>query len=125
MRQPAQENIIQNMLICCCAKLGTGPRWGNLVTPMWRTPAPRPILDRGSPRRTYGYAVINPRIRVCQPSSKVLSPTLHIRSAILGFVSIDGKEIVMPKELDHDHKSGRLFLSGHAKQANFRIFAAN
>lgn len=93
------------MLICCCAKLGTGPRWGNLVTAMWRTPAPRPILDRGSPRRTYGYAVINPRIRVCQPSSKVLSPTLHICSAILDFVSIDGKEIVMPKALDHDHKS--------------------
>jgi len=96
------------MLICCCAKLGTGPRWGNLVTAMWRTPAPRPILDRGSPRRTYGYAVINPRIRVCQPSSKVLSPTLHICSAILDFVSIDGKEIVMPKALDHDHKSSLL-----------------
>lgn len=32
----------------------------------------RPILDRGSPRRTHGNAVSNPRIRVCQPSSRCL-----------------------------------------------------
>ncbi len=29
----------------------------------------RPPLDRGSPRRTHGNAVSNPRIRVCKPSS--------------------------------------------------------
>jgi hypothetical protein len=33
----------------------------------------RPLLDRGSPRRTHGNAVSNPRIRVCQPSSKCLA----------------------------------------------------
>jgi len=37
----------------------------------------RPKLDRGSPRRTRGNAVPNPRIRACKPSSKVLPPALR------------------------------------------------
>ncbi len=29
----------------------------------------RPLADRGSPGRTHGNAVTNPRIKVCSPSS--------------------------------------------------------
>ena len=37
-------------------------------------PRRRPLADRGSPGRTHGNAVANPRIRVCSPSSQRLCP---------------------------------------------------
>jgi hypothetical protein len=61
--------------------------------------------DKGSSRRTYGNAVANPRIRVCQPSSKALIPTLYIASKLY-FIG-RWKDIVMPKALVNEHKSGQ------------------
>ena len=64
----------------------------------------RPILDRGSPRRTHGNAVANPRIRVCQPSSRCPASYFAHQLHSLGFVSSDGKDIVMPNRLENEHK---------------------
>src|SRR3954471_14386932 len=44
----------------------------------------RPLADRGSPGRTYGNAVTNPRIRVCSTVVlTALSPALRNRSILL------------------------------------------
>lgn len=58
----------QHDLHPCCASLGVGPRWGILEDNCVADADRRPLADRGSPGRTYGNAVSNPRIRVCQPS---------------------------------------------------------
>src|SRR4051812_15106880 len=52
--------------ICACAGPGAGPRWGTLaVNCVADDRHRRPLADRGSPGRTHGTAVTNPRIRVC------------------------------------------------------------
>ena len=51
-----------------------------------------PILDRGSPRRTHGNAVSNPRIRVCQPSSRCRVSYFAHQLHDLDLVSDDGKD---------------------------------
>src|SRR3954454_7378638 len=51
---------------------GQGPGRGTLETNCVADTCRRPLTDRGSPRRTHGNAVTNPRIRVCQPSSQRL-----------------------------------------------------
>src|SRR3954449_3472212 len=52
--------------ICACAGPGAGPRRGTLaVNCVADDRHRRPLADRGSPGRTHGNAVTNPRIRVC------------------------------------------------------------
>ena len=64
-----QRRSANRIIICHGTKWEAGLRWGILARSMWPTTGRRPKLDRGSPRRTHGNAVPNPRIRVCQPSS--------------------------------------------------------
>src|SRR5271166_5320952 len=65
----------------------------------------RRALDRGSPGRTHGSAVANPRIRVCKPSSQRLCP-LRCATACrsYNFATICGELVVMLKFLDNEHQ---------------------
>ena len=51
---------------------GQGPGRGTLGDNCVADSCRRPLADRGSPGRTHGNAVPNPRIRVCSPSSQRL-----------------------------------------------------
>src|SRR3954470_4158396 len=71
--------------ICDCAGPGAGPRRGTLAGNCVADDRhQRPLADRGSPGRTHGNAVTNPRIRVC--STVVLTalpPAPRTRSILL------------------------------------------
>src|ERR1700721_2465783 len=65
----------------------------------------RPLADRGSPGRTNGNAVINPRIRVC--STVVLRSCLQPRATALWClrsVSVNGG-MPAPSVIDNEHQS--------------------
>src|ERR1700735_2399238 len=65
----------------------------------------RPLADRGSPGRTNGNAVINPRIRVC--STVVLRSCLQPRATALWClrsVSVNGG-MPAPSLIDNEHQS--------------------
>ena len=92
--------------ICCCAAPEAGPRWGTLGSIVWpMSLRRRPLADRGSPGRTHGNAVTNPRIRVC--STVVLTalpPALRNRS-IVECPDRCRERIVAFKAIDNEHQS--------------------
>ena len=72
----------------------------------------RPLADRGSPGRTHGNAVANPRIRVC--STVVLTalpPALRNRSIVALPGSVTGSACAS-KPLDNEHQSSWVSDSG-------------
>ena len=75
-----------------CAKLELGGAVGDTREPYVADTIRCPILGRGSSRRTHGNAVVNPRIRVCQPSSRCLVSYFAHQLHDLNLVSDDGKD---------------------------------
>ena len=75
------------MIFCCCAKSEAGLGRGILVAAIWPKRS-TPDLDRGSPKRTHGNAVSNPRI-----SYVVLRPCLQLcADATPGFILLPKAE---------------------------------
>ena len=74
----------QSITIRCCAAPEAGSRWGTLGPIVWPTAIRRrPLADRGSPGRTHGKAVANPRITVCSTVVlTALSPAPRNRSIL-------------------------------------------
>ena len=101
-----REGNLSSTDFCCYATPETGPRWGTLESIVWPMILHRrPLADRGSPGRTNGNAVINPRIRVC--STVVLRSCLQPRATALWClrsVSVNGG-MPAPSVIDNEHQS--------------------
>ena len=78
-----------------------------------------PILDRGSPRRTHGNAVTNPRIRVCQPPSRCLVSYFAHQLHDLDLVSDDGKDASCRIILKTNIRESGQLKDGQMKRSRF------
>src|SRR3954471_17838512 len=87
--------------ICACAGPGAGPRRGTLaVNCVADDRHRRPLADRGSPGRTHGTAVTNPRIRVCSiVVLTALPPAPRTRSSLPQLVPDNGMANPRPTSL--------------------------
>ena len=72
---------------------------------MWPTPVRRPLADRGSPGRTHGNAVANPRIRVCRPSSERPRPRPCATSVLALRRGPGGGRRLTSEGVDDEHQS--------------------